>query len=87
MNLEEVRKSDVRFLLGGTKFKAQWDWLIEQAEKVEILEKIQHKKLIGWCCTECEENFYLDKEVVEVSSLSVSCPHCGEFKYTVCNTF
>ena len=38
MKIEEVKKSDVRFLLGGTKFKAQWDWLIEQAEKAERLE-------------------------------------------------
>jgi hypothetical protein len=48
MNLEEVKKSDVKFLFGGTKCKAQWDWLIEQAEKVERLEEyigqLEHEK-------------------------------------------
>ena len=40
MNIEEVKNSDIRFLLGGTKLKEQWDWLIEQAEKVKQLERV-----------------------------------------------
>lgn len=39
--LEEIkaRQKDAAYLLGGTMIRADWNWLIEQAERVQELEK------------------------------------------------
>lgn len=38
--LEEIKKvAGLDYLIGGTKVEEHWDWLIKQAEKVELLEK------------------------------------------------
>ena len=39
-SLEELksREREVDFLLGGTRFREDWDWLIEQAERVSKQE-------------------------------------------------
>lgn len=36
--LEEIKNTDIS-LLYGTKLKERWDWLIQQAERVQELEK------------------------------------------------
>jgi hypothetical protein len=42
------------------------------------------EKLIGWCCVECEENFYLHNSL-DTDKLVVFCPLCGGYEHTVCN--
>ncbi len=32
--LEEIKNTDISYLLYGTRLKEQWDWLIEQAERL-----------------------------------------------------
>lgn len=44
------------------------------------------ERTIGWCCTECEVNFYLPENAVDINEWMVYCPLCGDFKYTVMNT-
>ncbi|SHH75030.1 hypothetical protein [Virgibacillus chiguensis] len=39
--LEEIKNTDIS-LLYGTKLKERWDWLIQQAERVQELEKRCH---------------------------------------------
>ncbi|MGD7047032.1 hypothetical protein [Rossellomorea marisflavi] len=43
------------------------------------------EELIGWCCVECEENFYLPNSF-DTDNLVVFCPLCGGYEHTICNT-
>lgn len=42
--------------------------------------------LDGWCCTQCEKNFYLPAGSVNELLSTISCPYCGQIEYTVHNT-
>lgn len=44
------------------------------------------EKINGWCCTDCNENFYLPVGSVDINEWTVRCPYCGEFENTVMNT-
>ena len=45
------------------------------------------ENLVGWCCMNCEQNFYLEKNKESTQILgTVSCPYCEDWKHTVMNT-
>ncbi|MGX9931977.1 hypothetical protein PD280_06230 [Virgibacillus salarius] len=37
--LEEIKKKDTKYQLGGTTLEADWKYLIQQAERVQELEQ------------------------------------------------
>ncbi|NRG47341.1 hypothetical protein HRF87_21685 [Bacillus sp. CRN 9] len=58
----------------------------ELQDKVEQQQQ-EIERIIGWCCTECDENFYLPKNSQNEQCLSViHCPYCGGWGHTVLNT-
>ncbi|MCO0597431.1 hypothetical protein NGI46_08110 [Peribacillus butanolivorans] len=47
---------------------------------------MEKDKLVGWCCMNCEENFYLEKNAESTQILgAINCPYCGDWKHTVLN--
>jgi DNA-directed RNA polymerase subunit RPC12/RpoP len=44
------------------------------------------ENLVAWCCMECDENFYLDRNQESTQILgAINCPYCGDWKNTVMN--
>lgn len=64
--LEEIKNTDISYLLYGTKLKERWEWLIQQAERVQELE-IEIEELKG---TIDDYSDYLNRGEIELEKIN-----------------
>lgn len=85
---EEVKKWKFAERVSVNVLKKNTQELIKAQKEIVRLTKIEDQfySLMGWCCMECEENFYIPLDSVDINELVVYCPYCGEFQNTVVNT-